>query len=89
MARLALLFVTGLPFLAIGFGIGMWWATRTPPASSERELEFRERMATLQHHTELLERSRQASRSGDAGLANIYAEAADRVLDLADRQRDD
>ncbi|MCB0966590.1 MAG: hypothetical protein KDB37_07110 [Ilumatobacter sp.] len=89
MARLLLAFAVAIPFLALGFALGAWWAPRGVPTASDRELEYRERIATLQHHTELLEQSRKASLAGDAGLANIYAEAAERVLELVERERPD
>lgn len=87
MARLLIVALTGLPFLLIGVAIGAWWSARRAPdgsSVSDRELDFRERMATLQHHTELLERARRAALDGEPGLANIYSEAAERVLRLAD-----
>jgi hypothetical protein len=91
MARLLLVLLAGAPFLLVGIGVGAWWTARSSgpgPQVSDRELEFRERMAMLQHHTDLLERSRRASLDGEPGLANIYAEAAERVLRLTDRSHD-
>lgn len=87
MARLLLGLAIGVPFFALGGVFGAWWTGRrsAEPTTSERELEFRERMATLQHHTDLLERARRASLDGEPGLANIYSEAADRVLEMLER----
>jgi len=89
MARLALVALTGVPFLLIGVWLGVWSSSRNRSGGAatvtDRELDFRERMATLQHHTDLLERARRAALDGEPGLANIYSEAAARVLRLADR----
>lgn len=91
MSRLLLVLLAGVPFALLGAGVGVWWTARSNASArptSDRELEFRERIATLQHHTELLERARQASLAGEPGLANIYAEAAERVLRLVETQGD-
>lgn len=86
MARVLLVLLAGIPLVAIGFGAGMWWVgrqiDRAAAPRSARELDFAERMATLRHHTDLLERARQASLADEPGLANIYSEAAERVLKL-------
>ena len=89
MARLVLVALTGVPFLLIGAWLGVWWSSRSgsggTTTATDRELDFRERIATLQHHTDLLERARRAALDGEPGLANIYSEAAERVLRLVDR----
>lgn len=92
MGRVLLMLVVGVPFLAIGAALGAMFGGRWTGSSlgaggsaSDREMDFRERMAVLQHHTDLLERSRRASVDGDHGLANIYAEAAERVLRLTEQ----
>ena len=85
MVRVLLVVLGAVPVFALGAAAGAWWQARGPTQQvSDRELAFRERMATLQHHTDLLERARQAALDGEPGLANIYAEAAERVLRLAD-----
>ena len=86
MARVLLVLVGAVPVFLVGAAVGAWWSSRvaTRPGVTDRELDFQERMATLQHHTELLERARRAALDGEPGLANIYAEAAERVLRLAD-----
>ncbi len=91
MGRVLLVLVTGIPFVAIG-AVGALlvgrWSGRSAGPVSDRELDFRERIAVLNHHTDLLERSRRASLDGDHGLANIYAEAAERVLRLAEQRNE-
>jgi hypothetical protein len=87
MGRVLLALITAVPIFALGTWVGAWWSTRSGPTRSQvsdRELDFQERMATLQHHTDLLERARRAALDGEPGLANIYAEAAERVLRLTD-----
>ncbi|MFP5488072.1 MAG: hypothetical protein ACLGHQ_07185 [Acidimicrobiia bacterium] len=87
MGRVLLVLVGAVPVFALGTWAGAWWSTRAGsgrPLPSDRELDFQERMATLQHHTDLLERARRAALDGEPGLANIYAEAAERVLSLTD-----
>ena len=88
MARVLLVALAGVPFVLLGAWLGSWWTSRSSSGgttATDRELDFRERMATLQHHTDLLERARRAALDGEPGLANIYSEAAERVLRLADR----
>jgi len=91
MGRVLLVLVTGIPFVAIG-AVGALlvdrWSGRSTGPVSDREMEFRERIAVLNHHTDLLERSRRASLDGDHGLANIYAEAAERVLRLTEQRNE-
>lgn len=87
MGRVLLAVLLAAPIFALGAWAGASWATRSGsgrPQPSDRELEFQERMATLQHHADLLERARRAALDDEPGLANIYAEAAERVLRLTD-----
>jgi hypothetical protein len=62
--------------MAFGFSIGRWSNSRETEAMLDRRLgEFR-----VQEHARLLEQSREAHYHGEVGMADLLAQAAERVL---------